>query len=48
MTGYAPEGVRQPDAPPQWPFGTAVPTDEPAPQTGPQKPDISDLPQALW
>jgi hypothetical protein len=46
MTGYAPEGVRQPDAPPQWPFGTLAPTDEPAPQ--PQKPDLGDLPEALW
>ena len=48
MSGYAPEGVRLPDAPAEWPFGTAAPTDEPAPQAWPQKPDISDLPQALW
>ena len=48
MTGYAPEGVRLPGAPAEWPFGTAASTDEPAPQAWPQQPDISDLPQALW
>lgn len=48
MTGYAPEGVRLPDAPADWPFGTLAPTDKPAPQAWPQQPDIGDIPEALW
>lgn len=48
VKGWAPDGVRLPEAPVQWPFGTAAPTDESAPQAWPQAPDISDIPQALW